>query len=190
MFKKDEIVTIKLGENNNASNTYKVFGHIMDDAGDMTDAVILYHPLQQNCMIVKHSSELNKVQANVKDSDERALEFATKGQGDLDHNLRGDLEALRLYYVINRALTNHQKNQLASICGTLASIYFRGDITLAIRTVNDNKALLNPFNEMWFTNFKDLFSGKKPIVSPKQRTSIFNIAGFILAELQRNETRK
>lgn len=185
MFKKDELVTIRLKENNNASNTYKVFGVLKDE-----DMVVIYHPLHPKCLLVARFDELNKVQANVKDSTERALEFAMKNQDDLDHNMRGDLEALRLFYVVNRSLTNHQKNQLASIGGTLASIYFHGDISLAMKYVNENKAVLSPFNEMWYNNFKDLFAGRKPIVSPKQRTSIFNIAGSVLAELQRNETRK
>lgn len=185
MFKKDEVVTVQLDENNNSSNTYRVFGMVED-----TDFVILYHPMNYDCMIIRKKDELNKVQATLKDSTERAIDFALKNQNELDYNYRGDLEALTLYYVVNRALTNHQKNQLSNICGTIASIHFHNDVDLAREVVNKNSALLSPFNRMWFDNFKDIFSGKKPIVSPKQRVTVFNIAGSVLAELQRNETYK
>ena len=113
-----------------------------------------------------------------------------KYEHHLDHNTRGDLEALRLFFVVKRSLTNHQKNQIAGICGTIASIYFHNDINMAMDLVKKNIPLLSEFNSMWYNNFKDLFSGKKPIVSPKQRSAIFNIAGSVLAELQRNEAAK
>lgn len=190
MFKKDDLVTVQLDETNKASNTYIVLGHIVDDEGDATDAVVVYHPLHPKCFIVKHISDLNKVQANLKDSTERSLEFAWKNQDNLDHNMKGDLEALRLYFVVNRSLTNRQKTQLANITGTIAAIYFHNDISIAMRYVVDNNAVLDTFNSMWYMNFKDLFMGRKPIVSPKQRASIFNIAGFVLAELESQKTKK
>lgn len=190
MFKKDDLVTVQLDETNKASNTYIVLGHIVDDEGDATDAVALYHPLHPKCFIIKHISELNKVQANLKDSTERSLEFSMKFQDYLDHNSKGDLEALRLYFVVHRKLTNRQKNNLANICGTIASIHFNNDISIAIRYVIENNAVLDEFNKMWYINFKDLFMGRKPIVSPKQRASIFNIAGFVLAELESQKTKK
>ena len=190
MFKKDDLVTVQLEETNKASNTYIVLGHVMDDAGDLTDAVVLFHPLHPKCFVIRHVTELNKVQATLKDSTERSIEFAMKFQEHLDHNIKGDLEGLRLCFVIHRSLTNRQKNNLSNICGTIASIYFHNDINMAIDLVNKNSPLLTPFNEMWYNNFRDLFKGRKPIVSPKQRSAIFNIAGSILAELERSETKK
>jgi hypothetical protein len=190
MFKPGELVTIQLEETNKASNTYIVVGHLVDGDGDVSDAVVLRHPLHKNCMIVKHIDDLNKVQANLKDSTERSLEFAMKFEDHLDHNTKADLEALRLCFVIHRNLTNGQKNHLSNICGTIASIYYHNDITMAMRSVTENSPVLDSYNMMWFMNFKDLFTGKKPIVSPKQRSSIFNIAGFVLAELESQKTKK
>ena len=181
--KKGDLVTIILEENNQASNTYQVYA-VLDDE------VILSHPLHPRCLISKRKDELNKVGANLKDSSERAMEYAMRRQDNLDHNLRGDLESLRLYFVVNRSLTNHQKTQLSNICGTLASIYFHNDVSLAMRCVVDNNAVLDSFNAMWFNNFKDLFFGRRPITSPKQRASIFNIAGFVLAELETQRIKK
>jgi hypothetical protein len=37
---------------------------------------------------------------------------------------------------------------------------------------------------MWYRNFQGLFSGRQPITSKKQRASIFNITGFVMAELE------
>lgn len=183
MYKKDELVTVQLEDMNKASNTYIVYGEIGDE-------VILYHPLHPKCLIAKSKDELNKVQANLMDSTERSLLFCLKYQEYLDHNIKGDLEALRLYFVLHRSLTNRQKNTLANICGTIASIHFHNDISTAMRHVTENNAILDSFNQMWYMNFKDLFMGKKPIVSPKQRSSIFNIAGFVLAELESQRTKK
>lgn len=190
MFKADELVTVQLEENNKASNTYIVVGHLMDDEGDMSDAVVLRHPLHPECMIIRQVDQLNKVLATLKDSTERSIEFAMKFQDYLDHNIKSDLEALRLYFVVHRSLSNRQKNQLSNICGTIASIYFHNDIAIAMRYVTDNSAVLDDYNRMWFLNFKDLFTGRKQIVSTKQRASIFNIAGFVLAELESQKIKK
>jgi hypothetical protein len=181
--KKDDLVTVTLEENNQASNTFRVYAEIGDE-------VVLTHPLHPKCMIVKRKDELNKVQPNLKDSIERALEYAVNRQDNLDHNAKGELEALRLYFVVNRSLTNSQKNHLANICGQLASIFFHNDVNIASRCVIENNAVLDSFNLMWFNNFRDLFYGRKPITSPKQRASIFNIAGFVLAELESQRIKK
>lgn len=190
MFKAGSLVTVKLEENNKASNVYAVVGHVSDDDGDVSDAVILSHPLHPNVFLIKHISDLNTVQANIKDSTERSIEFAMKSQDKLDHNMKGDLEALRLCFVVNKTLTNNQKNTLSNICGVISSIYFHNDISIAMKYVIDNNAVLDDFNRMWYINFKDLFFGRKPIGSPKQRATIFNIAGFVLAELESQKTKK
>jgi hypothetical protein len=59
-----------------------------------------------------------------------------------------------------------------------------------MRYVTENNAVLDDFNRMWYTNFRDLFSGRKQLTSPKQRSAIFNIAGFVLAELESQKTKK
>jgi hypothetical protein len=181
--KKGDLVTVTLEENNQAANTYQVFAELGDE-------VLLCHPLHSKCLIIKRKDELNKVQPTLKDSNQRALEFALNRQEHLDHNAKGELEALSLFFVVNRYLTNSQKKSLANLCGYLASIHFHNDITLAMKFVVENTGVLSPFNLMWYNNFKDMFFGKRQITSPKQRDAIFNIAGSVLAELERNEIAK
>ena len=50
-----------------------------------------------------------------------------------------------------------------------------------MKFIVENQGLFDEFNAMWFNNFDGL--GKQPITSKKQRSSIFNMAGFLLAEL-------
>lgn len=190
MFKKDQVVTVELEATNRASNTYIVVGHLADMSEGVNDTIILRHPLHPEALIQKKADELNKVAPNIKDSTERSIEFALKFDKHLDHNTKGELEALRLFFVVHRNLTNRQKNTLSNICGMIAAIYFHNDINIAMRYVTDNSAVLDSYNQMWFVNFRDLFAGRKPLVSPKQRASIFNIAGFVLAELESQKISK
>lgn len=181
--KKGDLVTVTLDENNQAANTYQVFAEVGDE-------VVLTHPLHPKCLIVKRKDELNKVQPTLKDSNQRALEYALNRQEHLDHNAKGELEALRLYFVVNRSLTNQQKKSLSNLNGHLASIFFHSDIAIAMRFVDDNKGILDDFNKMWHTNFREVFAGRRQITSPKQRETIFNIAGFVLAELENQRIKK
>ena len=181
--KKGDLVTVTLDENNQAANTYQVYAEVGDE-------VMLTHPLHPKCLIVKRKDELNKVQPTLKDSNQRALEYAAGRQENLDHNAKGELESLRLYFVVNRSLTNQQKKSLSNLNGYLASIYFHNDISLAMRCVKDNAAVLDEFNLMWFNNFREVFAGRRQITSPKQRETIFNIAGFVLAELENQRIKK
>jgi hypothetical protein len=178
-----DLVTVSLDPNNPSSNTYIVYK-------DLGQEVILFHPLNEKCFIVRAKEDLNKVAANIKDSTERGLDFAFKFQKYLDYNTIADLEALSLFYIVNRTLSSKQLGALSNIGGRIASTYFHNDVQAAMRYIVDNKAVLNSFNQMWFNNFKDIFNGKQPITSPKQRASIFNIAGFVLAELERNEASR
>lgn len=174
---KGDLVTIPLEENNTASNTYIVHAVLEDEC-------ILSHPLNPDVLIAKPKAILNSVAANMKDSTERSLNFAQKKSKYLDHNTIVDIESLTLYFIVNRKLSARQKSTLSNICGNLASIHFNGDLRSAMEYVTQNSALLDDFNSMWYNNFKGLFTGKQPVTSPKQRASIFNIAGFVLAELE------
>jgi len=172
--KKDEIVTIELDDNNNSSNTLIIKDIVGEEA-------YLYHPLDPGCFLVKKLEELNKVAANPKDSTEQNLLYASKNKNYLDYNTNADLTALIYSFIFQRKLTPRQKSTLSNICGTIASIYFNNDIDLTMRYITDNKALLDTYNTMWVNNFKNLFDKSQQITSKKQRASIFNIAGFVLA---------
>lgn len=176
-FNKGAIVTVKF-ENTVSSNTYVV-------ESDGGDSVLLFHPLFPHCLLRFAKSDLDLVSPNVKDSIERALDFVKKNAQYLDYNTVADHEALCMYFVIRRKLTPRQKNILSNICGTIASIKLNNDVREAMEIVAANSAVLDDFNAMWYRNFSGLFSGKQPITSKKQRAAIFNIAGFVMAELER-----
>lgn len=174
--KQNEIVTVAF-ENGVSSNTY-----IVDSIDG--DTALLKHPLFDQCLIRYPVAALNKVSPNVKDSIERSLDFARKNSSYLDYNTEADLEALCLYFVIKRKLTPRQKSILSAICGIIASIKLNNDVKEAMQLVANHEGILDEFNLMWYRNFAGLFTGKQPITSKKQRSAIFNIAGFVMAELK------
>jgi len=172
---KNEVVTLR-NDDNNISNTYVVYEVFEDKA-------LLSHPLFEECLREVNIEDLNTVAPTVKDSTERGLDFAKRNLNYLDYNTSADLEALCLYYVMRRKLTPRQKGILASICGTIASIKTNNNVQQAMDIVKKNDAVLDEFNAMWYRNFSGLFSGVQPITSKKQRSAIFNMAGFVMAEL-------
>ena len=182
MIKKDDIVTLKL-ENTTASNTFIVKS--IDNG-----KALLFHPLAPTVYIEEPLENLNTVAATLKDSSERNLDFARANSKFLDFNTNADLDALCLYFAVTRKLTPKQKGTLANMLGRVAAIKFDNDISAAMEYVKKNAGVLDDFNGMWYRNFRKLFSGKKLIVSSRQRDSIFNITGFVLAELETPTVQK
>lgn len=175
-YKPDEIVTVKF-DNAVSSNTYVV-------DSDSGDTVLLKHPLFPHCLLRYGKERLDLVSPNVKDSSERALDFVNKNASYLDYNTLADHEALCLYFVVRRKLTPRQKSLLSNVCGVIASIKLDNDVKAAMELVTQFSAVLDDFNAMWYRNFQGLFSGRQPITSKKQRAAIFNMAGFVMAELK------
>lgn len=173
-----EVVTIRF-ENTVSSNAYIV------DSDDGGDKVLLKHPLFPSCLLRFDKVDLDLVAPNIKDSTERSLDFANANQRYLDYNTLADHEALCLYFVVRRKLTPRQKNLLSNICGSIASIKLNDDVKVAMHLIKENEAILDDFNAMWYRNFSGLITGRQPITSKKQRSAIFNIAGFVMAELER-----
>ena len=68
--------------------------------------------------------------------------------------------------------------------GFIAITKLQDDISNAMALISKNAAILDEFNAMWYNNFSGLFKRNQPITSKKQRQAIFNIAGFVLAELE------
>lgn len=167
----------------NASNTYFV-------DRDEGDTVLLTHPLAKGLMIRVSKQELNIVGSQLKDSIERCIDYANIRRDMLDYNTNQDLDTLCMSFFIKRQLTPRQKQTLAAICGILATIKFNNNISEAMDYVAQNSNVLDEFNLMWYNNFKALFTKKIPVTSKKQRGAIFNIAGYVLAELESPSTRK
>lgn len=175
-FKPGEIVTVRYA-NAGSSNTFIV-------ESDCGETVLLQHPLFPQCLTRHSKDKLDLVAPNVKDSIERGLDFIRNNLKYLDYDTSVDHEALCLYFVVRRRMTPRQKNLLASICGTIAAFKLNNDLKAAMEMVKDNAAVLDEFNSMWYRNFAGLFSGKQPVTSKKQRSAIFNMAGFVMAELE------
>ena len=174
--KKGDIVTIPLEPNNNASNTYIVY-EVLDQVA------LLRHPLNDDILIAKPLPVINTVAANVKDSMERGINFILQNKEIFDYNSLADLEAIILYFIVHRKMSNRQKRTISNLCGVIAEHYFNDDISLAIKYINENEGILDDFNRMWYKNFKDYFKGNRIVDTKNRRVSIFNMAGFILAEL-------
>lgn len=172
---KGSVVTLDI--NPNASNTF-----LVDTIEDST--LLLKHPLSGDVLFRVKTDDVNKVGANIKDSTERTLDYVNANRMDLDMNTRDDLDGLALIFVKNRNLTPRQKQILAQIGGTIASVKFRNDLKAAMTFVVKNQSVLDEFNLLWFNNFKPLFLGRSQVTSQKQRNAIFNIAGHVLAELE------
>lgn len=180
-YTQGQIVTLPL--DSTSSNTYVV-------DRDEGETVLVTHPIANGLLVRVPKDQVNSVGSNLKDSTERCLDFANSRRQMLDYNTNTDLDALGMYFFLRRNLTPRQKQTLAAICGILATIKFNQDIVNAIEYVNLNVSVLDQFNLMWYNNFKALFDRRQPITSKKQRSAIFNIAGYVLAELESPSTRK
>lgn len=179
--KVGEIVTVDF-KNTKASNTFIVFRRTKFESGET--AYLLHHPLAPEILIEKYEDELNLVGPNLKDSTERSLDFIKANQDLLGFNSKSDLIALCASFVLTRKLTPQQKRILSLLGGQVAAARFNDDIRDAMDFIKTNDAVLDEFNRMWYNNFSGLFRGNQPITSKKQRSAIFNIAGFVLAELE------
>ena len=177
---KGTVVTVDL--KNNTSNTF-----VIDT--DEGATVLLSHPLAKDVLIRKWKADVNTTAANIKDSSERCIDYANSNKSYLDYNTAGDLESVGIFFALKRKLTPRQKQTLANICGIIASVKFNNDLREAMNFVTKNSSMLDEFNAMWFNNFKGLFSGSQQITSKKQRSAIFNIAGYVLAEMENPTAR-
>ena len=173
--RKGKIVTLDLS--NSASNTFLV-------DTDEGETILLTHPMASGVLIRVQRESLDLVGANLKDSTERCIDYANINKKYLDYNMVCDVEAIGMYFMVKRKLTPQLKSVLSNVCGKIAEHKFKGDIKKAMQFVTKNSALLDDFNLKWYITFKDLFSGALPITANRQRTSIFNIVGFVLAELE------
>ena len=176
-FKVGDLVTVQLPENNQESNVF-IIDNILNDL-----QYAVHHPLCPDIHINKLATELDVVTPAPKSQMQRQLEFTLDLKKHLGPDDVADLEALCMFFVVNRRLTNRQKQILSTLGGKVASEHCIQDLDIALRIVRDNKALLDDFNRMWFANFHKIFAGQREVTSKRQRSSIFNMTGFILAQL-------
>lgn len=176
--KAGELVTISLDANNTASNVYVVHRKLDGES-------LLKHPLYPHCFILKRDEELNKVAATWKNPTERCLEFIMRNKQILDYNALAEVEGICAYFVINRRLTPRQKKEISGICGKIASIVLENSLSAAVRKTVENEGLLDDFNMKWYASLRGVYEGKQN-PTPRQWNTVFNIAGFVLAQLEKN----
>jgi hypothetical protein len=146
--------------------------------------------LAPKILIPFKEDSLNKDAPRLKDSTERLVDFANHNKTLLGYVYKADLESIGVIFALNRRLTPLQKGILSTICGEIAKANFNEDLDDAIEFINKNKALLDSFNLVWYDKFNEYFTGKELVSNVKIRTSIFNMAGFILANLENPVTSK
>jgi hypothetical protein len=174
-FEPKTIVTLQL--HSDASNTF-----IVDTVEEET--LLLSHPLTDGILIRVPKSRVNNVAANIKNSTERSIDFANQHRKYIPQPNLHDLDSIGLYFAIYRKLSPLQKKTISNMCGLIARESLQNNIEDAKRLILKNSSMLDEFNTMWFNNFLNLLTGKLAITSEKQRMSIFNMAGFILAEME------
>lgn len=177
-----ELVTVDLGEFLSASNTYLVVSKFESVKG--IEYCVLSHPLAPKCHIVKDSTELNTVMAQLKDPTEHCLDFAKKYSKYIGYKLQAELDALCLYFVIYKNLATNQKDRLALINSKIAAVIVRDDLKKAADLVKQNVALLDTFNQACYNSFKGSFEDISQANTKVKRQMIFRIAGYIMAQIE------
>lgn len=157
-------------------------------APDGSRVIFLNHPLASKVFLkveAKNFDELQSIQIQTqgKSDTQKQLEFCKKYEKYLGYEENLKLLLLCESFVINRSLGNEQKKNISDLCGTIAKIHLNNDIKLAVKIVNDNSPLLDDFNRNWYNNLKLYFSFSKEIDSRGKRSTIFNMSGFVLAQL-------
>lgn len=178
---KNSIVTLNM--NNTSSNTF-----IVDTVEDVS--YLLSHPLAPGVLIRVDKDKVNLTSANIKDSSERGIDYANLNRQYLDYNTSLDLDGLAMVFALKRKLTPRQKTILSAINGVVAKSKFNDDIRETMSFIKKNVSILDDFNLMWFNNLSEIFNGSMAIRTLKQRNVIFNIAGYLLAEMENPITKR
>lgn len=174
--KEGDLVTISLGEYQTVSNTYRV-------AKKLDVECVLQHPLAPECYIIKKDEELNNAFPSAQNQIEKCLFFAKKNSNVLGYTMIGNLEALCFYFVIKKTFTPRQRVELTNICGKIASVLLENNVTQAIATIKENKILLDEYNYSLLNAIKKILDNSLNIKSKQERYTVFNVAGFVLAQL-------
>jgi hypothetical protein len=176
-FKKGDLVTLELkGQHQEYSNVYRVVDLLEDKC-------ILNHPLYPNCYLIKDQKELNNTTARLKSPLEKCMEFCSDNISLLNYNDVPALQAIIVYFLLNKRLTVYQAKSISHFCGSVAKAKLNNSFKWALETVNNNKGVLDEFNTIWYEKYKDIYLMKKT-ARPNEAQSIFNQSGFVLAQLQ------
>jgi len=175
VIKVGDIVTVDLGDINNASNTYVV-------AYVVGDKAILKHPLDDRLLIAESINYLDNVGATLQNPMEKCLFFAKANAEVLDHNTVAELEAHCLYFVKHKKFAKKQMSIISNICGKIAAIKLY-DMATLVNYVTENKGVLDQYNMSNYNRHEKFFKDIMLIQSKHQRITMYNIAGFTMAQL-------
>lgn len=172
-------------------NSSETITYLVNNIEHSEDGVRIYlkHPLCPEILIAvdAESEEIldnTNLQTTGKSNIQRQLDYLKKYEKYLDYEEIAQLDSLCAYFVIKRTLTSRLKAVASNLGGKIASISFNGDMLIAVKIINENRALLDSYNQIWVENFKNHIEGGEPVVTKGKRAAIFNIAGFILSQLE------
>lgn len=174
---KKQLVTV--ANVNGESNVFVVEQELGDDK------VLLNHPLSVNAFVIKNLNELDLVQAVQKSAYERCLEYVVQNKDFFDFERKAEINCLCVSFVVNRKFTDRLRNLLVRLVGVPAKIQFNNSAKAAIEFINKNKALLDDYHNRVYHNktYFPIFSGASRPEGGRQLETVFNLAGFLLAQL-------
>jgi len=143
----------------------------------------LWHPLHSKIYLVKNKGEINLQPFNAIGPIEKTINFVNENKKIFSFNDGVELEAICLYFIVHRRISNRQKKRLSRLGGEIAEHRFDSNIKLAIDFINKNHVLLDEFNSLWYKNFSKYFLEGEVIQSKKIRNAIFNMAGTLLVDI-------
>lgn len=181
VIKEGDLVTTQNQDYNTASNTYKV---IRPKGAEC----LLQHPLTTDILVLKPQTDLNNVQASLQNSIEKCLVFAKEYDKFLSHTAKADLQAMIYFFVVKKLFTTKQRADIANICGKIASVILQSNIKAACDLITKELALLDDFLIPQYNNIEKIVKQPNLVKTKNERFTIFNIAGFLLAQGETHES--
>jgi len=145
---------------------------------------ILSHSLTPSCLIVKPDRALKEPLHEMPSEVERAIRFAMANESLLGFTALADLKAISYFLVIEGYLSGKQRGELSNICGKIASVKLANNLLAAGALIQKYRPLLDDYNTTSYNAVKHLIDNPRMEKCDKnQRFTIFNLAGFIQAQL-------
>lgn len=169
---------VTVANSNGESNVY----YLVKEVGA---EVLLAHPLAPGILVSKNKKDIDLVVATQKTPYERCLEYLSTKKTLLDYDAEAVVNSICLHFVVHRKFTPRLKNLMARLGGIPASIEFQGNLQEAIDFVNKHNALFDDYNKRVYCNrtYMPIFTGMKAPADNRQLETVFNLTGFLLAQL-------
>lgn len=168
----------------------QVNSNVVVVVGQYEGKYLVTHPMAQPYVMIKEESELNRTSPVPKSNTERCIDFLLKHKEYLNYEELSDIQAICYYFVANRKFTGKLIRTINHYCGKIAKIKLENSLPSAINLVMINKGILDEFNRSWFEALSDYYyekvddRGRRKYPSPKHINSMFNQAGWVMAQLE------